>query len=238
MSTWRCIAWTASPATGISISTTTRASGWHRMPAGAVRPAPLINGHDLIAAGFHPGPRFAEILAAVEDAQLEGTIATRDEAMGFAESNFPPPVDSDSPVAHVRLPLANVGEMIGAPLRYNRPMEQVSSTLQRIMAQALKRLPPENCPQPHGTLPPEERWRKKPACWAAIWFAIPAARSKPCWSRFLTPPGARSSTPWLRSFSRGSTSSSAIERIEFKLARPQGAGETLIVAFHLLSTAS
>ncbi len=31
-----------------------------------------------------------------------------------------------------------------AALRYNRPMEQVSKTLQRIMAQALKRLPPEN----------------------------------------------------------------------------------------------
>ena len=60
------------------------------LPAGAARPAPLINGHDLIAAGFRPGPRFAEILAAVEDAQLDGTIATRDEAMEFATSRFPP----------------------------------------------------------------------------------------------------------------------------------------------------
>jgi poly(A) polymerase len=59
------------------------------IPAGAERPAPLINGHDLIAAGYLPGPRFAEILAAVEDAQLEGAITTREEAMGFAESNFP-----------------------------------------------------------------------------------------------------------------------------------------------------
>jgi poly(A) polymerase len=59
------------------------------LPAGAERPAPLINGHDLIAAGYRPGPRFAEILAAVEDAQLEGAIATRDEALGFAENNFP-----------------------------------------------------------------------------------------------------------------------------------------------------
>jgi poly(A) polymerase len=59
------------------------------IPPGAVRPTPLLNGHDLIAAGYAPGPRFAEILAAVEDAQLEGTIASRDEAMGFAESNFP-----------------------------------------------------------------------------------------------------------------------------------------------------
>jgi poly(A) polymerase len=58
------------------------------LPAGAVRPPHLIDGHDLIAAGFHPGPRFAQILAAVEDAQLEGTIATRDQAMGFVASNF------------------------------------------------------------------------------------------------------------------------------------------------------
>jgi poly(A) polymerase len=59
------------------------------LPAGAARPTPLINGHDLIAAGYRPGPHFAEILAAVEDGQLEGTLTTRDEAMGFAESNFP-----------------------------------------------------------------------------------------------------------------------------------------------------
>jgi poly(A) polymerase len=58
------------------------------IPEGAVRPPALINGHDLIAAGFAPGPQFAEILSAVEDAQLEGAIATREEAMGFAESNF------------------------------------------------------------------------------------------------------------------------------------------------------
>jgi poly(A) polymerase len=59
------------------------------IPAEAVRPALLINGNDLIAAGYRPGPRFAEILSAVEDAQLEGAIATREEAMSFAESNFP-----------------------------------------------------------------------------------------------------------------------------------------------------
>jgi len=58
------------------------------IPAEAVRPALLINGNDLIAAGYRPGPRFAEILSAVEDAQLEGTIATREEALSFAESNF------------------------------------------------------------------------------------------------------------------------------------------------------
>jgi poly(A) polymerase len=60
------------------------------IPSGTERPAPLVNGHDLIAAGYHPGPRFAEILAAVEDAQLEGVITTPEEALGFAVSNFPP----------------------------------------------------------------------------------------------------------------------------------------------------
>jgi len=59
------------------------------LPAGAVRPAHLISGHDLIAAGYKPGPRFAEILAAVEDAQLEGAITTHDEAIAYAEGNFP-----------------------------------------------------------------------------------------------------------------------------------------------------
>jgi len=34
-----------------------------------------------------------------------------------------------------------------AALRYNRPMERVSNTLQRIMVQALQRLPPEQLPE-------------------------------------------------------------------------------------------
>ena len=36
-----------------------------------LRPPRLISGEDLIAAGYEPGPRFSEILTAVEDAQLE-----------------------------------------------------------------------------------------------------------------------------------------------------------------------
>ncbi len=58
------------------------------LPVGSTRPAPLINGDDLIAAGYNPGPRFGEILAAVEEAQLEGAITTREEALRFVESNF------------------------------------------------------------------------------------------------------------------------------------------------------
>jgi poly(A) polymerase len=51
------------------------------MPPDELKPVPLITGHDLIAAGYPPGPRFGKILATVEDAQLEGRIGTREEAL-------------------------------------------------------------------------------------------------------------------------------------------------------------
>lgn len=54
------------------------------MPAETLRPAPLVTGHDLIAAGFVPGPEFKGILRAVEDAQLEGRIGTREEGLALA----------------------------------------------------------------------------------------------------------------------------------------------------------
>jgi poly(A) polymerase len=54
-------------------------------PEEEIRPEPLITGRDLIAFGLKPGPPFAEILHATEDAQLEGTLRTRDEAMHFVE---------------------------------------------------------------------------------------------------------------------------------------------------------
>ena len=62
---------------------------WQSMPPEAVRPRPLINGRDLIAAGYHPGPAFKQILRAIEDAQLEGTIATPDEALHLVRTQFP-----------------------------------------------------------------------------------------------------------------------------------------------------
>jgi poly(A) polymerase len=58
------------------------------MPAEVVHPKPLINGNDLIAAGYAPGPRFSEILTAVEDAQLEGQLRDRDAAMEFVHRTF------------------------------------------------------------------------------------------------------------------------------------------------------
>jgi poly(A) polymerase len=55
-----------------------------------VRPQPLITGRELIAAGYLPGRDFKEMLRAVEDAQLEGTIATPHDAMRLIEQHFGP----------------------------------------------------------------------------------------------------------------------------------------------------
>jgi len=59
------------------------------LPPEAIRPAPLITGRDLIEAGYEPGPRFKEVLAAVEDAQLEGRLTSREAAMEYVRREFP-----------------------------------------------------------------------------------------------------------------------------------------------------
>ena len=53
------------------------------------RPPRLVTGDDLIARGYRPGPRFKEILEAVVDAQLEGRVQTREEALVLVEREFP-----------------------------------------------------------------------------------------------------------------------------------------------------
>lgn len=58
-------------------------------PQDEIKPAPLLRGDDLIARGYSPGPLFKQILQAVEDAQLEGRIHTRDEALRLVEDRFP-----------------------------------------------------------------------------------------------------------------------------------------------------
>ncbi|HWB55172.1 MAG TPA: CCA tRNA nucleotidyltransferase [Tepidisphaeraceae bacterium] len=49
-----------------------------------VAPTPLVDGQDLLAAGLRAGPLFKRILEVVYDAQLEGEISTRQEAMKMA----------------------------------------------------------------------------------------------------------------------------------------------------------
>jgi putative nucleotidyltransferase with HDIG domain len=57
-------------------------------PPQQIRPQPLITGDDLIAAGYAPGPRFKEILSTIEDAQLEGKISSREEAMELVKKEY------------------------------------------------------------------------------------------------------------------------------------------------------
>ena len=52
-----------------------------------IRPARLVTGDDLIALGLRPGPAFRAILDAVEEAQLNGRISTREEALQLARTS-------------------------------------------------------------------------------------------------------------------------------------------------------
>ena len=62
---------------------------WQATPEEDVRPARLITGRELIAAGYEPGAQFREMLQAVEDAQLEGAITTREAALELVGKRFP-----------------------------------------------------------------------------------------------------------------------------------------------------
>jgi putative nucleotidyltransferase with HDIG domain len=57
-------------------------------PPEQVRPPRLINGDDLLAIGFQPGPAFQSILTAVEDAQLEGALQSKEQAVAFVRRNY------------------------------------------------------------------------------------------------------------------------------------------------------
>jgi poly(A) polymerase len=52
----------------------------HLTPARLPR---LLSGDDLLALGLAPGPEFRRLLAAVEEAQWEGQVATREEALAL-----------------------------------------------------------------------------------------------------------------------------------------------------------
>ncbi|MBI2956310.1 MAG: CCA tRNA nucleotidyltransferase [Acidobacteria bacterium] len=60
-----------------------------KLPPEEVRPPRLLTGDDLKAMGYRPGPLMGKILAAVEEAQLDGTLKTPEEARAFVERNFP-----------------------------------------------------------------------------------------------------------------------------------------------------
>ena len=66
----------------------------NQTPPDNIRPAPLVTGRDLIAAGYTPGPRFKEILSTVEDSQLEGKLVNKEQAMEFVSRHFPARLNS------------------------------------------------------------------------------------------------------------------------------------------------
>jgi poly(A) polymerase len=51
-------------------------------------PPPLVRGDDLISMGLQPGPRIGQLLEAVQTAQLEGEVQTRDEALEWLRANL------------------------------------------------------------------------------------------------------------------------------------------------------
>jgi poly(A) polymerase len=58
-------------------------------PPDQVRPARLLTGDDLNEMGYAPGPEYQAILGALEDAQLEGTVATSEQAKSFVTRRYP-----------------------------------------------------------------------------------------------------------------------------------------------------
>jgi len=58
-------------------------------PPADVHPQRVLTGNDLLAMGYVPGPRFSEILRALEDAQLEGLVVTREDAAELVRRRFP-----------------------------------------------------------------------------------------------------------------------------------------------------
>jgi poly(A) polymerase len=55
-----------------------------------LKPKPLISGHDLIAAGFVPGPRMGTVLAEIYELQLESQLKTKEEALQWAKEHWNP----------------------------------------------------------------------------------------------------------------------------------------------------
>ena len=51
-------------------------------------PVPLVLGRHLLALGLKPGPRIGEVLRAVYERQLDGSITTLDEGIAFARATI------------------------------------------------------------------------------------------------------------------------------------------------------
>ena len=54
-------------------------------PSGPINPPPLLTGHDLVRHGLKPGPRFAVLLDRVREAQLDGQVQSKREALEWVD---------------------------------------------------------------------------------------------------------------------------------------------------------
>ena len=54
-------------------------------PSGPINPPPLLTGHDLVRHGLKPGPQFAVLLDRVREAQLDGQIQSKREALEWVD---------------------------------------------------------------------------------------------------------------------------------------------------------
>ena len=64
-------------------------------PIETMRPKLLVTGRNLIDAGYRPGPEFKEMLEIAEDAQLEGSVTTTEDALTLIRERFgAPPVSA------------------------------------------------------------------------------------------------------------------------------------------------
>jgi poly(A) polymerase len=68
-----------------------------------IRPTLLLTGRDLIAAGYKPGKEFKEMLLLAEDAQLEDSVKTKEEALELVTERFPKALEPVLPKVSDRL---------------------------------------------------------------------------------------------------------------------------------------
>ena len=54
-------------------------------PAGPINPPPLLTGHDLVRHGLVPGAQFSVILETIREAQLDGKIQSKREALDWVD---------------------------------------------------------------------------------------------------------------------------------------------------------
>ncbi|MBI4437280.1 MAG: CCA tRNA nucleotidyltransferase [Candidatus Omnitrophica bacterium] len=56
-----------------------------------IKPKPFLRGDDLLTLGFTQGPLLGKILTELNDLQLEGTVASKEEALAWVLTHYPTP---------------------------------------------------------------------------------------------------------------------------------------------------